>query len=92
MLPLETIAGVEMTKRTVWVLEVGIGLSEREVQHDPLGVGKLILAGVKFFQPNQAAIAATAINAAISAYSIAVTPDLSLISCKKSVSNLAILF
>jgi len=44
-------------RRTVWVLEVGIGLSEREVQHDPLGVGKLILAGVKFFQPGQAKVA-----------------------------------
>src|SRR3982074_3378687 len=57
VLPLETIAGVQMTKRTVWVLEVGISLSEREVQHDPLSVGKLVLARAKFFQPGQAKVA-----------------------------------
>src|SRR5215472_8894462 len=38
-----------------------------------------------------AAIAATAINAAMSAYSMAVTPDPSLISFKKSVRNRVIL-
>jgi hypothetical protein len=35
----------------------------------------------------KAAIAATAINAAISAYSIAVTPDLSLMRFEKNVCN-----
>jgi hypothetical protein len=40
----------------------------------------------------KAAIAATAINAAINEYSIAVTPDSFLIRYKKSVNNLAILF
>src|ERR1700719_2654563 len=44
--PLETIAGFEMTERAVRVLEVGIGLSEREVQHNALIVGKPILAGM----------------------------------------------
>ena len=38
-----------------------------------------------------AAIAATAINAAMSAYSMAVTPDPSLISFKKSARNRVIL-
>jgi hypothetical protein len=37
------------------------------------------------------AIAATAINAAISAYSMAVTPEASLITFKKSARNLVIL-
>src|SRR5258706_14533545 len=47
VLPLETIAGVQMTKRTVWVLEVGISLSKREVQYDPLTVGRRVLSDWK---------------------------------------------
>ena len=40
----------------------------------------------------KAAMAATAINAAITAYSIAVTPDSLLIKLEKNVSNLVIPF
>jgi hypothetical protein len=57
MLTFQAIADAQMMERAIRILEIGIGLAQREVQRDPPLVGQLVLAGPQLFQPGQAIIA-----------------------------------